>query len=116
MRTEEAKKVGATKSQPNYRFGIFSRCIGFSVAPDRLCFWRIVLEHLLHAFVQVLDVLIRLAGNCAAGRSSPQQFFRCGVEDVHDERTDLIGLSCGSRISESAAPAPTTPKSVVKGV
>src|SRR5437868_8948776 len=112
---DRTEKVGATERQ--WKVLLAASRAGFvSIAPNSLRFWRIFLEHLLNAFVQVLDVAVRLVRDCATGRSPPKQFFRVRVEEIDHEGTNLIGLSCGGRISESSAPAPTAAKSVVKSV
>src|SRR5580693_9999712 len=80
-----------------------------------------MIEHLLHAFVQVLDVLVRLVRKSIAGGSSPNQLLAVCVEKINHQRPDLVSiLSCcgGSEAAEPAspAPAPTAAEIVVERV
>src|SRR2546421_9055353 len=45
---------------------------------------RKMLEHFVHAFVEVLGVLVRLVGERIARGASPDQFLRLCVEEIDD--------------------------------
>src|SRR6266699_2871368 len=46
---------------------------------------RKMLEHFVHAFVEVLSVLVRLVGERIARGASPDQFLRLCVEEIDDQ-------------------------------
>src|SRR6202158_2292720 len=75
-------------------------------------------EHLLCSLVEILRVLICVIGKCVARRASPEQILTLCIEQIDDERTDLVGLSCCCCVSESSksSPTPTPSKAVVKRV
>jgi hypothetical protein len=72
-------------------------------------------EHLLHSLVEILGVLTSIVGKCVAGRASPDQILGLGIEQIDDQRTDLVGFSCRRCVPESS-PTPTPSKPVVKSV
>src|SRR6266849_386725 len=56
---------------------------------------REVIKHLQHAPVEILDVLVGLVGKCIACRTAPNQFLGVWIEQVDDQRSDLVCLlSC----------------------
>lgn len=60
-----------------------------------LWLWGKMLKQLLDAFVEVLDVLVGLAGKCVRGTAPPDQILRFGVKKVDHERPDFVGIDCG---------------------
>ena len=76
-----------------------------------------MIEYLLHALIEILDVLLGLVGKSIAGRSSPDQVLTVRVEKINNESADLVVLCRGSRLSESSpaesSPAPTSSEAVV---
>src|SRR5260370_26412378 len=80
--------------------------------------WRKVFEHLLHALVEILDVLVGLVRKGVAGRSPPDDCFGLRVEQIDNQSADLVGVNGCGRVSEStsAAPAPAAAESVVESV
>src|ERR1035441_6852462 len=67
---------------------------------------RKVIEHLLDSFVEGLDVLVRLVRKRIASGSPPNQCFRASVEQIDNQRSNLIGIHRGSCVSESTETAP----------
>ena len=51
-----------------------------------------VLKHLLHAFVQILDVLAGLVGERVAGHTTPDQVFCFCVKKINNERAHFVGI------------------------
>src|SRR6266478_8555596 len=82
--------------------------------------WRKLLKQFLHALIQILDVLIGVIGEGVAGGASPEELFRLGVEQIHNQCAYLIRLCRGGCFSEASAskasPAPASSEPVVKGV
>ena len=82
--------------------------------------WREMVEHFLHVFIEIFYVFLRLVRKSVASCSSPNQALALGVEKINNKSADLIGLRCGSRISESStpesSPAPTSSEAVVEGI
>src|SRR6266702_8432317 len=77
---------------------------------------RKMIEHLLHALVEILDVVVRLVGKRVTRRSPPDQFLSVCIEQVDNEGTDLVVLHCCGCVSESATPPPAAAEPVVEGV
>ena len=79
-----------------------------------------MIEHLLHAPVEILDVLVRFTGKGIAGRSSPNQFLRVRIVQVDDECSHLVCALRGRRVAEAVAepapPSPTATETVVVSI
>src|ERR1700722_7081981 len=77
-----------------------------------------MVEHLLYSLVEILRVLICIVGKWVRRRTSPELILSLGIQQIDDERTDLVGLSCCCCVSESSksSPTPTTSEAVVKRV
>ena len=75
-----------------------------------------MVEHLLHTFVEVLDVRVGLTGESVARRSSPNEGFGFGVKHVDDQGADLVVLNRCCGVSESTTPPPAAAESVVESV
>src|SRR5579862_5621931 len=78
------------------------------------CLRRKMLEHVLNFLIKLLGVLVGVARQVLVSSAPPNQLFGVALEDIHDERSNLVTVERGCRFSHSA-PAPTT-KSVVVGV
>jgi hypothetical protein len=55
--------------------------------PLRQRAWGKFLEHLPHALIQILDVLVRVSGEHAARAIPPEKLLRFRVEEI-DNRTE----------------------------
>ena len=77
-----------------------------------------MLEHFVHAFVEVLGVFVRFVGERIARGASPDQFLRLGVEEIDDQGSDFVGFNCCGCVAKSAesAPAAASSEPVVEGV
>src|SRR5436305_2211042 len=82
--------------------------------------WRELLEHFVHAFIQVLDVLVRVAREGIARAAPPYQLLGLGVEEIHYHRANLVRLSRGGRFTETtaakASPTPPASQPVIKSI
>src|SRR5215469_8163634 len=82
--------------------------------------WREVLEHFVHAFIQILDVLVGVVGKSVAGGTSPHQLLRLGVEEIDDHGADLVGFSRGRCLTKTsttkAPPAPTSTHPLIESI
>jgi aryl-alcohol dehydrogenase-like predicted oxidoreductase len=54
--------------------------------------WREALEHFAHSLIQILDVLVRVAGERIACGAPPDQLLGLGIEEIDNQRSYLIGL------------------------
>jgi hypothetical protein len=74
-----------------------------------------VLKHLLHSFVQVLDVLVGLVGKHAAGHASPDQGFGLCIEEINNKRANFVSVECSRGFSKApkTTPTPAAPKVIV---
>src|SRR3954453_783103 len=75
-----------------------------------------VRKHLLHTFVEVLDVLVRFFGKCVARGAAPDQLLGSGIEEIDHQSANLVVLHRRRGIAQSAGPAPPAAEAVVKGV
>src|ERR1700680_3861167 len=57
--------------------------------------WREVLEHFVHALVQVLDVLVRVIGECVARAASPDQCLGLRIEEIDHHSANFVCFRCG---------------------
>src|SRR5258708_39997157 len=78
----------------------------WAAVTSSFCLGREVLEHLVHALVEVLNVLVGLVGKRVARRAAPDQLLALGVEQVDDQSADLIGIGRGRGVTK-ATPSPT---------
>src|SRR5271156_5603705 len=99
-------------------FSFMLRCEGFLFARAR----REVIEHLLYTFVEVSDVFVGLVRKRVAGRSPPEEFLGLRIEQIDNERADLVVFDVCGCIAESSSPSksppppPAAPEAVVVGV
>jgi len=67
-------------------------CEGFLFARAR----REVIEHLLYTFVEAPDVFVGLVRKRVAGRPPPEEFLGLRIEQIDNERADLVVFDvCG---------------------
>src|ERR1700675_76100 len=82
--------------------------------------WGELLEHFLHALVQILDVLVGIVGECVARCASPDQLLCLGIEEIDDHRAHLVCLSGGRCLAKTSGtktpPTPTPTKAIVESV
>jgi len=81
-----------------------------------LRFWRKMVEHLLHALVEILNVFVRLVRKRVARRAAPDQLLGLCVEQIHNEGADFVGIYRCRGVSKSAAPSPAASEAVLEGV
>src|SRR5882672_7619436 len=77
-----------------------------------------MLEHFVHAFVEVLGVLVGLVGERIARRASPDHLLRFCIEEIDYQGTHFVGLDGRGGVAKSAAesPAATSSEPVVERV
>ena len=79
-----------------------------------------MLEHFVHALIQILDVFVGIVGKRIARAASPDQLLGLGIEEIDDHRAHLVGIGRCCRLTETATseapPTPTSSKSVVEGI
>ena len=51
-----------------------------------------MLKHLLHASVQILDVLVGLVGERFAGDTTPDQVSCIRLKKINNERAHFVGI------------------------
>jgi hypothetical protein len=82
--------------------------------------WREVLEQFVDARVEILDVLVRVVGECVTRGSSPDQLLGFCIKKIDNHRAHLVCIGRGRCLAKTSAtktsPAPASPKPVVKGV
>src|SRR5271156_5963323 len=99
-------------------FSFMLLCEGFLFA----CARGEVIEHLLYTFVEAPNVFDGLVRKCVAGRPPPEEFLGLRIEQIDNERADLVVFDvCGciaesTSPSESTSPPPAAPEAVVVGV
>src|SRR5467141_1672057 len=74
---------------------------------------RKMLEHFVHAFVEVLCVLVRLVGKRIARRASPDQFLCLCIEEIDHQGSHFVvfdGRGCVAKSTAESSPT-TTPSS-----
>ena len=74
-------------------------CEGFLFARAR----REVIEHLLYTFVEALDVFVGLVRKRVAGRPPPEEFLGLRIEQIDNERADLVVFDVCGCIAESTS-------------
>ncbi len=67
-----------------------------------------MLEHLVDALVQVLDVLVGIVGERVARSASPEKRFGLGVEQIDDQGAHFVGF-CGGRCFSEASTSKSSP-------
>src|SRR6266404_2788426 len=79
---------------------------------------RKMLEHFVHALVEVLYVLVRLVGERIARRASPDHFLRFCIKEIDYQGSHFVGFDGRGCVAKSAAesPAATSPEPVVERV
>jgi hypothetical protein len=79
-----------------------------------------LLEHFIHALIEVLDVLVGVVRECVARAASPDQLLGLGIEEIDNYGAHLVRISRGRRLTKaSATKAPKTPSSskpVIKSI
>src|ERR1700722_11090232 len=105
-------------------FSFMLLCEGFLFARAG----REVIEHLLYTFVEAPDVFVGLVRKCVAGRPPPEEFLGLRIEQIDNERDDLVVFDvCGciaesttpsesTSAAKSTSPPPADPEAVVVGV
>src|SRR5712672_148329 len=82
--------------------------------------WRELLEHFVHALIQVLDVFVGVVGERVAFRSSPDQLLGLAIKEIDNHRANFVRVGRGRSLTKtSATEAPPTPApshSVVKRI
>src|SRR5208337_319288 len=82
--------------------------------------WREVLEHFLHALIQVLNVLVGVVREGVARRAPPDQLLGFGIEQVDDHRAHPVSVSRGRCLTKTSAtkasPTPASSKAVVESI
>src|SRR6266404_6804168 len=82
--------------------------------------WRKLLEHFIHALIEVLDVLVGVVGERVARAASPDQLLGLGIEEIDNYGAHLVRIGRGRCLTKtSATKAPKTPassKPVVKRI
>src|SRR6266849_8816792 len=130
---KQIKPPGALVARPDRRAirfrGILESYIGSTRTWSRRAFLlrlplcnagRELLEHFLHALVQVLDVLVRVVGESVARCASPKKFLGLRVEQIDDHCAYLVRFGRRRGLADSPAaessPAPSSPEPVIKGI
>src|SRR6266446_3016675 len=82
--------------------------------------WREVLEHFVHALIQILNIFVRVVGECVARVASPDQLFGLGVKEIDDHSADPVSFSCDCSLSKTTAskspPTPAATKPVIERI
>src|ERR1700730_9425127 len=82
--------------------------------------WRELLEHFLHALIEILDVLVGFVGERIACGASPDQLLSLGIEEIDDHCAHLVCFSRGGSVSKTSAaepsPTPAASKPVIEGI
>src|ERR1700675_3004260 len=80
--------------------------------------WREVLEHFVHALIQILDVLLGFVGERVAFGASPDQLLRLAIEEIDDHRAHLICFSSSRGLTKTSAtktpPSPASSEAVIE--
>ena len=77
-----------------------------------------MLEHFVHALVEVLCVLVRLLGKRIARRASPDQFLCFCVEEIDHQSPHRVCFGCRGCVAEptESSPAATSSEPVIERV
>ena len=79
-----------------------------------------MLEHFVDALVEILDILVRVVGECVTRGSSPDQLLGSCIEEIDNYSAHLVRIGRGCCLAKTAttkaSPAPASPKPVVKSV
>ena len=79
-----------------------------------------MLEHFVDALVEVLDVFVRVFGECVTRGSSPDELLGFRIEEIDNYRPHLVCIGRGCCVAETSAtkasPALASPKPVVERV
>src|ERR1700723_1165592 len=92
-------------------FSFMLLCEGFLFARAG----REVIKHLLYTFFEAPDVFVGFVQKCVLGRPPPEEFLGLRIEQIDNERADLVVFDvCGciaksTTPSESTSPAKPTP-------
>ncbi len=68
-----------------------------------------------YSWEKILNVVVSIVGQRAAGDAAPDQTFRAGVEHIDDQRSHLVVLDSCHGLAKPA-PTPATTKAVIKGI
>src|SRR3981081_3104990 len=68
--------------------------------------WRKVLEHLVHAFVELFNVFLGVIGESVASRTAPDQLLGVCVEDIDHQVSDLVRLCVRGGLAQASESSP----------
>ena len=79
-----------------------------------------MLEHFVHAFIQILDVLVRVVVERVARGAPPDQLLGLGIEEIDNHSAHLVRIGRGRCLAKTsttkASPTPASSQPVVKSI
>src|SRR6266403_943791 len=72
---------------------------------------RKMLEHFVHAFAEVLSVLVRIIGERIGRRASPDQFLCFCVKEIDHQGPYFVRIDCSGCVAKSTESSPAAPSS-----
>ena len=76
--------------------------------------WWKVFEQLLDGLVELFRVLVRFLGQGLRSHSAPNQLFGVRIEQIHHQRSDLVGVVRRVGFAETNAPMAPAPASATR--